>query len=108
MKPDYESLINAGLSKEEIAKISGCEDQEMQIRMLRKYRYKLLDAVHEKQQSLDAIDYMICKIKNDGGIYNEKSNRYLTFFDYDFGTGSLRKFCKPDRATTYRRYFRGK
>ena len=20
----------------------------------------------------------------------------------------LRKFCKPDRATTYRRYFRGK
>ncbi len=35
----------------------------MQIRMLRKYRYKLLDEVHEKQQSLDAIDYMICKIK---------------------------------------------
>ena len=63
MKPDYDSLINAGLSKEEIAKISGCEDQEMQIRMLRKYRYKLLDEVHEKQQSLDAIDYMICKIK---------------------------------------------
>ena len=30
MKPDYDSLINAGLSKEEIAKISGCEDQEMQ------------------------------------------------------------------------------
>lgn len=63
MKPDYDSLINAGLSKEEIAKISGCEDQEMQIRMLRKYRYKLLDEVHEKQQSLDAIDYTICKIK---------------------------------------------
>ena len=54
MKPDYDSLINAGLSKEEIAKISGCEDQGMQIRMLRKYRYKLLDEVHEKQQSLDA------------------------------------------------------
>ena len=64
MKPDYDSLINAGLSKEEIAKISGCEDQEMQIRMLRKYRYKLLDEVHEKQQSLDAIDYMICKTKS--------------------------------------------
>ena len=65
MKPDYDSLINAGLSKEEIAKISGCEDQEIQMRMLRKYRYKLLDEVHEKQQSLDAIDYMICKIKNN-------------------------------------------
>ena len=65
MKPDYDSRINAGLSKEEIAKISGCEDQEMQIRMLRKYRYKLLDEVHEKQQSLDAIDYMICKQRGD-------------------------------------------
>ena len=31
MKPDYDSRINAGLSKEEIAKISGCEDQEMQL-----------------------------------------------------------------------------
>ena len=29
MKPDYDSRINAGLSKEEIAKISGCKDQEM-------------------------------------------------------------------------------
>ena len=48
MKSDYDSLINTGLSKEEIAKILGCKDQEMQIRMLRKYRYKLLDEVHEK------------------------------------------------------------
>lgn len=63
MKPDYYSLAKAGLSKEEIAKISGCEDQEMQIRLLRKCRYKLLDEIHGKQQSLDAIDYMICKIK---------------------------------------------
>lgn len=63
MKPDYYSLVKAGLSKEEIAKISGCEDQEMQIRLLRKCRYKLLDEIHGKQQSLDTIDYMICKIK---------------------------------------------
>ena len=63
MKPDYYSLVKAGLSKEEIVKISGCEDQGMQIRMLRKCRYKLLDEIHGKQQSLDAIDYMIRKIK---------------------------------------------
>ncbi len=63
MKPDYYSLTKAGLSQEEIAKISGCEDWEMQIRLLRKCRYKLLDEIHGKQQSLDAIDYMICKIK---------------------------------------------
>lgn len=36
MKPDYDSLAKAGLSQEEI---------------------------HGKQQSLDAVDYMICKIK---------------------------------------------
>ena len=63
MKPDYYSLVIAGLSQEEIATISGCEDWEMQIRMLRKCRYKLLDEIHKKQQSLDTIDYMICKIK---------------------------------------------
>ena len=89
MKSDYDSLINAGLSKEEIAKISGCEDQEMQIRMLRKYRYKLLDEVHEKQQSLDAIDYMICKIKKitikgsdklNGGNYEKISIYSIRFF----------------------------
>ena len=63
MEPDYYSLAKAGLSQEEIAKISGYEDQGMQIRMLRKYRYQLLEEIHGKQQSLDAIDYMICKIK---------------------------------------------
>lgn len=63
MKPDYFSLAKAGLSQEEIAKISGCEDQGTQIRMLRKYRYQLLEEIHGKQQSLDAVDYMIRKIK---------------------------------------------
>lgn len=33
----------------------------------------------------------------DGGIYNEKSNRYLTFFDYDFGTYSLWKFASKTK-----------
>ena len=63
MKPDYCSLAKAGLSQEEIEKISGYEDRGMQIRMLRKYRYQLLEEIHGKQQSLDAIDHMICKIK---------------------------------------------
>ena len=43
MKPDYFSLAKAGLNQEEIAKISGCEDSGMQIRMLRKYRHQLLE-----------------------------------------------------------------
>lgn len=63
MKTDNYSLAKAGLSQEEFAKISECDDMEMQIRMLRKCRYRLLDEIHGKQQSLDTIDYMICKIK---------------------------------------------
>lgn len=63
MEPDIYSLAKAGLSKEEINTISKCEDYEMQLRMLRKCRYRLLDEIHEKQQSLDKIDYMISKMK---------------------------------------------
>ena len=52
------------MSQKEITKIYECEDQEIQIKMLRKCRYQLLDEIHGKQQSLDAVDYMICKIKD--------------------------------------------
>lgn len=41
-----------------------------QIRLLRKCRYQLLDEIHEKQQSLDQVDYLIHEIKerkNKGG-----------------------------------------
>lgn len=62
-KPDFYSLANAGLSKEEINKISECEDRGRQIQMLRKCRYQLLEEIHGKQQSLDVIDYMISKMK---------------------------------------------
>lgn len=62
-KPDFYSLANAGLSKEEINKISECEDRGRQIQMLRKCRYQLLEEIHGKQQSLDVIDYMIRKMK---------------------------------------------
>lgn len=62
-KPDFYSLAKAGLGKGEINEISKCEDRERQIQMLRKRRYQLLDEIHEKQQSLDEIDYMISKMK---------------------------------------------
>lgn len=63
MEPDIYALSKAGLSKEQIEEITECDDREIQIRMLRKYRYRLLDEIHEKQQSLDEIDYIICKMK---------------------------------------------
>lgn len=62
-KPDFNSLVNAGLSKEEINKISECEDRGRQIQMLRKCQYQLLEEIHGKQQSLDVIDYIISKMK---------------------------------------------
>ncbi len=63
MKPDVYSLAKAGIGKEEIDKITKCEDKERQIQMLRKCRYRLLDEIHKKQQSLDEIDYMISQMK---------------------------------------------
>lgn len=38
--------------------------QEEQIRILRKQRYQLLDDIHDKQQALDELDYMIRETKN--------------------------------------------
>lgn len=37
--------------------------KEEQIRILRKQRYRLLDEIHNKQQILDELDYMIMEIK---------------------------------------------
>ena len=63
MEPDIHALSKAGISKEEIEEIVRCDDKELQVRMLRKYRYKLLDEIHEKQQFLDKIDYMVSKLR---------------------------------------------
>lgn len=37
--------------------------KEEQIKILREQRFQLLDDIHEKQQSLDELDYMIGEIK---------------------------------------------
>ena len=42
MEPDIYALSKAGFSKERIEEITWCEDKEIQIRMLRKYRYRHL------------------------------------------------------------------
>lgn len=42
------------------------DSKEEQIKILRKQRFKLLDDIHEKQQSLDELDYMIDEIKKGG------------------------------------------
>ncbi|WP_371371140.1 MerR family transcriptional regulator [Sporomusa aerivorans] len=61
-------LLDAGLELnvlKEFVKLldSRATTKYEQIRILRKQRYKLLDDIHDKQQSLDQLDYLIHEIK---------------------------------------------
>lgn len=65
------SLLKAGLNIDVLKKyLSLLENKtgskEEQIKILRKQRFKLLEDIHEKQQSLDELDYMIDEIKRRG------------------------------------------
>ena len=58
------SLLRSGMDMQALKRYlrllnEQAESREERIRILRKQRYKLLDDIHEKQQSLDEIDYMI-------------------------------------------------
>lgn len=44
----------------------GADTREEQIRILRKFRFGLLEAIHGKQQELDQVDYLIHEIKEQG------------------------------------------
>lgn len=48
--------------------------QEEQIRILRKQRCQLLDDIHEKQQTLDELDYMIRETKKSCPAAESKSS----------------------------------
>ena len=63
MRMDTYSLARAGLSEDEILAIANNKDEKEQMRMLRKYRFRLLDDIHSKQQSLDTIDHIISRMK---------------------------------------------
>ncbi|MDE5781451.1 MAG: MerR family transcriptional regulator [Lachnospiraceae bacterium] len=43
----------------------GIGNKEEKIQILRKQRYRLLEEIHGKQQSLDELDYMIDKIRKE-------------------------------------------
>lgn len=62
------SLLKAGMDADILQRYlqmlrTKIESKDEQIKILRKQRYKLLDEIHRKQQSLDELDYMIDKIK---------------------------------------------
>lgn len=56
------------MTLEEISRLvkENGKTKEEQIRILRKKRAELLVEIHEKQQTLDGVDYMIYEIKKGG------------------------------------------
>lgn len=65
------TLSGAGFSTEEIKRFlfltENTGTNEEQIYMLRKHRCSLLENIHEKQQLLDQLDFMIWNKKKQGG-----------------------------------------
>lgn len=62
------SLLKAGFDLEMLKKYlrlldSEYSDKEQQVKILRKQRCILLNDIHDKQQSLDELDYMINEIR---------------------------------------------
>ena len=63
------SLLKSGMNMEVLKNYlrllkDKTTSKEEQIRILRKQRYQLLDDIHDKQQTLDELDYMIRETKN--------------------------------------------
>lgn len=77
-------LMKAGMDADVLRKYlqllrqKACNKDE-QIRLLRKQRCRLLEEIHCKQQSLDALDYMIDAIRRDANpeIWKDEDRRYL-------------------------------
>ena len=64
-------LLKAGMDLESAKHFAalyeeGAHARAGQIRILRKYRYQLLEEIHQKQQMLDRLDYLIHEIKCRG------------------------------------------
>lgn len=63
------SLVKSGMDMETLKKYlrllnDETSSKEEQIRILRKQRYQLLDDIHDKQRTLDELDYVIRETKN--------------------------------------------
>lgn len=64
------SLLKAGFDIDSLKKYFSLlghdgADKTEKVRLLRKQRCQLLDEIHDKQQSLDELDYMIEKIRKE-------------------------------------------
>ena len=64
MIPKPYSLAKAGLSDAETRAVLACDTKEQMCRILQRYRCQQMEELHVRQQALDTLDYIICKIKN--------------------------------------------
>lgn len=67
------SLAKAGVAPERLAKNPVLLDESAEtigerVRIMKKERFRLLDELHAKQQTLDCLDCIIRQIKNGGCI----------------------------------------
>ncbi|MDE5562909.1 MAG: hypothetical protein K2J01_05120 [Clostridiales bacterium] len=59
-------LTEIGLTAIEVEKFSESgESKQRQIDVLKKSRYRILDDIHEREKSIQQIDYLIHEIKKD-------------------------------------------
>lgn len=63
-------LAEAGMDLNSLKKLTALQQEgskENQIRILRKFRFEMLEDIHKKQQCLDTVDFLISRIKQKGG-----------------------------------------
>lgn len=57
-------FAGTGMNSEEIERVMSADDKDSRVRELRTCRLRLIGEVHEKQQELDKLDYLIgCILK---------------------------------------------
>ena len=61
-----QNLKDAGCDKDKISVVCGlCEAGQVQdaIRLLRQHRCGLMDDLHQSQERVDCLDYLVCKME---------------------------------------------
>ena len=59
-------LQKAGMDEENLRQLETLrkeDEKDEMIRILRKFRFEVLEKIHEKQQCLDSLDYLIYKVR---------------------------------------------
>ena len=68
-------LAEIGLTEGEVKTFRDYDgNRERQIDVLKKSRYRILDAVHEQEKSIQQIDYLIHEIKKDGSKHSGEAS----------------------------------